>query len=78
MFRGGHTLKIGGELMLPSYYVFSPTSRDGTLFADAGPIPDNIAELFPSMDPSTWNLDGLPGRSSGGGTRPADATTCMP
>ena len=61
MFRGGHTLKIGGELMLPSYYVFSPTSRDGTLFADAGPIPANIAELFPSMDPSTWNLDGLPG-----------------
>ena len=61
MFRGAHTLKFGGEFMLPSYYVFSPTSRDGTLFADAGPIPDNIAELIPSMDPSTWNLDGLPG-----------------
>ena len=61
MVRGGHTLKIGGELMLPSYYIFSAIERDGALFAQGGPIPDNVAELFPSPDPSTWNLDGLPG-----------------
>ena len=59
MLKGGHTLKIGGELLIPSYYLFTPTDRDGRLFAQAGAFPANIAELFPSNDPSTWNLDAL-------------------
>ena len=59
MLRGGHTLKIGGEFMLPSYYVYVPAERDGVLFAQAGAFPANIAELFPSNDPSTWNLGPL-------------------
>ena len=59
MLKGGHTLKIGGEILIPSYYLFVPTDRDGRLFAQAGAFPANIAELFPSNDPSTWNLDAL-------------------
>ena len=45
--------------MLPSYYVYVPAERDGVLFAQAGAFPANIAELFPSNDPSTWNLGPL-------------------
>ena len=59
MVRGGHTLKVGGEFMLPGYYIFSAIERDGFLDARGGPAPSNLAELFPSPDPSTWNLDGL-------------------
>ena len=56
MLRGAHTLKIGGEFLLPSYYAYVPAERDGLLLAQNGPPPDNLAELFPAVDPATWNL----------------------
>ena len=59
LLKGGHTLKIGGEFLLNSYYLYAPTEREGRLYAQGGAIPANVAELFPSIDPSTWNLDGL-------------------
>ena len=59
MLTGAHTLKIGGEINIPSYYVYVAAERDGRLDATAGPLPTNIAELFPGMDPAGWNLGEL-------------------
>ena len=58
--RGGHTLKVGGEFIVPSFYAYVPAERDGLLLAQNGPTsPEVLAELFPSLDPSTWNLQPL-------------------
>ena len=59
MLTGGHTLKIGGEVTIPSYYVYVAAERDGVIFAQGGPLPANVAELFPTIDPAGWSFDGL-------------------
>ena len=57
--RGGHTLKVGGEVIVPSFYAYVPAERDGLLLAQNGPPPANVASLFPTIDPATWNLQPL-------------------
>jgi Carboxypeptidase regulatory-like domain/TonB dependent receptor len=55
---GAQTLKLGGEFL---YYqgetIGFGAGDNGTLAAQNGPIPANIASLFPNIyNPSTWNL----------------------
>jgi hypothetical protein len=57
MIRGAHELKIGGDFQLPSNQLYWANLAFGRIFANGGPIPDNVEELFPVWDdPSTWNL----------------------
>jgi hypothetical protein len=58
--HGDHELKVGGEFLLPASFLYWAQARFGLITANAGPIPDNIEDLFPVWnDPSTWNLAGL-------------------
>ena len=57
---GRHDLKMGGEyLKYLTWHDWCNVLR-GNLFADNGPIPANIEQLFPVWnDPSTWNIAAL-------------------
>jgi len=57
---GRHDIKTGGEyLKYLTWHDWCNVLR-GNLFADNGPIPANIEQLFPVWnDPSTWNIAAL-------------------
>lgn len=56
-FTGAHELKTGGELNFHRSVMYWPSHLVGTFDMLGGPIPSNIASLFPVWnDPSTWNL----------------------
>ena len=60
VLRGDHELKIGGEFLLPSNFLYWAQARFGVIDATGGPIPANIEDLFPVWnDPTTWNLAAL-------------------
>ena len=57
---GGHTLRAGGEFLYSNYVMLNCRNCMGIVDAQGGPIPANLAALFPVWnDPSTWNLAAL-------------------
>jgi hypothetical protein len=55
--RGRHTVKLGAEYLYMNVSDFRCTSCEGELNATNGPVPADIASLFPDLfDVSTWNL----------------------
>ena len=56
--RGAHAMRIGGEFLdYRGRTIGFGAGDNGTLAAQNGPIPANIALLFPDINnPSTWNL----------------------
>ena len=60
LLRGSHELKVGGEMLVPSNFLYWAQARYGRLDATGGPVPSNIEELFPVWnDHTTWNLEAL-------------------
>ncbi len=57
---GTHQIKFGGDFLWNHDFYEWNNTRDGTYDARGGPIPANIADLFPVWnDPKTWNLNAL-------------------
>ena len=57
---GRHTLKMGGEFIRMLGHNEGLGNGNGNLDARGGPIPDNLASLFPDIwAANTWNLDAL-------------------
>ena len=55
---GRHTLKLGAEMLYAEGHDVSCVRCSGVLFANGGPIPDNLESAFPDLfDSGTWDLD---------------------
>ena len=56
--NGRHTMKLGGEMLYAEGHDVSCVRCSGVLFAQGGPIPDNLPSAFPDLlDSGTWDLD---------------------
>jgi hypothetical protein len=56
--RGRHDVKAGGEVLDTHHWGYLCQNCVGTIDAQGGPLPSNMAAIFPNlMDISTWNLD---------------------
>jgi hypothetical protein len=54
---GRHVVKVGGEYLHYPQYLFFCNNCNPTIDATKGPIPANLASLFPDInDADTWNL----------------------
>ena len=59
--KGRHDVKVGGEVFSTHHWGYVCQNCVGTLDAQGGPLPANIAQIFPNLyDVSTWNLDLIP------------------
>ena len=59
--KGRHDVKVGGEVFSTHHWGYVCQNCVGTLDAQGGRLPANIAQIFPNLyDVSTWNLDLIP------------------
>ena len=56
--KGRHDVKVGGEWFDTHHWGYVCQNCVGTIDAQGGPLPSNMAAIFPNLwDVSTWNLN---------------------